>query len=537
MAEVLVIEVGVRRVDAGVDDGDADALPRHARLPQRRRPHVGRRSAALVGNRLVDEGAHDLEWGEPRDPWERCDTEHGDRRADECEEGRRAVPAQDASAGGLELGLPRVVVRHGQEREEGDLSSLQAGHEVAQPLVECCVSRHERGEVAAQLRRRVRRVGRTGGLPGKKGENRCNSNGRGTHQAVRASCCVQPLSRLLEREPARPDGAERDLEDLRKRGMLDHEQRQVGRAGDRILHTEEHDRLVDDHELERQVRNEARLLAGREEALDTPDEGGVVERGQLVDAPRDVLLRHVEPFDVLLRRGRVRRLREDEDLVLDPALELVEALVDRAPVAEHLDVFERVGLLLPGEIGRRQLGECCGRHRFGPRERLALELDEAPDRLLGGDGRVLDHVAGARGREALLRQAREHVVDALPRDAGETGDLGRGRGVTADEGDVRLRLVLRQAETDQILGDAALVHAAQRTTDRGVSKPGPVIVGYAGEKSVRSGSRSPRRTARSTSTQRRPRASASVRACSTTFCAASTPRTPDMPGSGLIRSR
>ena len=36
--------------------------------------------------------------------------------------------------------------------------------------------------------------------------------------------------------------------------------------------------------------------------------------------------------------------------------------------------------------------------------------------------------------------------------------------------------------------------------------------------SVSSGSRSPRRTARSTSTQRRPRASASVRACFTTFC-------------------
>jgi hypothetical protein len=38
------------------------------------------------------------------------------------------------------------------------------------------------------------------------------------------------------------------------------------------------------------VRHEARLLAGREESLDTPDEGGVVESGQLVDAPRNVLL-------------------------------------------------------------------------------------------------------------------------------------------------------------------------------------------------------------------------------------------------------
>ena len=187
-------------------------------------------------------------------------------------------------------------------------------------------------------------------------------------------------------------------------------------------------------------------------------------------------------------------------------------------------------------MGRGQLGERGGRHRLGPRERPRW-VDEGPDRLLGGDGGVLDHITGARGGEALLREAGKDVVDALTRNAGEPRDLGGGRGVAADEGDVGLRLVLRQAEADQILGDAALVHLRSVPPTVVSRKPCPVTGCYAGAKSVRSGSRSPRRTARSTSTQRRPRASASVRACSTTFCAASTPRTPAMPGSGLIRSR
>ena len=41
-----------------------------------------------------------------------------------------------------------------------------------------------------------------------------------------------------------------------------------------------------------------------------------------------------------------------------PGLELAEALVDRAPVAKHLDVVERVGVLLTRVERRRQrLGE------------------------------------------------------------------------------------------------------------------------------------------------------------------------------------
>ena len=54
---------------------------------------------------------------------------------------------------------------------------------------------------------------------------------------------------------------------------------------------------------------------------------------------------------------------------------------------------------------------------------------------------------------------------------------------------------------------------------------------------VSAGSRSPRSSARSTSTHAMPRASASTRACGLTIWAASTPRQSALPGSSRIRSR
>ena len=56
-------------------------------------------------------------------------------------------------------------------------------------------------------------------------------------------------------------------------------------------------------------------------------------------------------------------------------------------------------------------------------------------------------------------------------------------------------------------------------------------------KSVRSGSRSPRRSARSTSTQRMPRDSASVTACGFSFCAARMPRHALFAGSSRMKPR
>ena len=50
--------------------------------------------------------------------------------------------------------------------------------------------------------------------------------------------------------------------------MLDDHDRELVAARDGIVHAEHHDRLVDDHELQRQPVDEARLLAGLDELAD-----------------------------------------------------------------------------------------------------------------------------------------------------------------------------------------------------------------------------------------------------------------------------
>src|SRR5215470_13318058 len=88
------------------------------------------------------------------------------------------------------------------------------------------------------------------------------------HTLLRRLLCAtddELLVCLLEREPGGPDGLERDLEDAGELRVLDEDDRQLGAAGDRVLHPEHDDRLVDDHELERQLRDEARVLARRDE--------------------------------------------------------------------------------------------------------------------------------------------------------------------------------------------------------------------------------------------------------------------------------
>ena len=72
--------------------------------------------------------------------------------------------------------------------------------------------------------------------------------------------------------------------------------------------------------------------------------------------------------------------------------------------------------------------------------------EQAFERLLGRRRCVLHRLPGPRGREALLDEAREDVVHALPRKAGEPRRLGGGRGVAAEERQVRARLVARQAK-------------------------------------------------------------------------------------------
>ena len=122
--------------------------------------------------------------------------------------------------------------------------------------------------------------------------------------------------------------------------MLDDHHRLLGAARNGVVHAEHDDALVDDRELQRQFADDSRLLTHLDETPDAGDGVGILEHGVLVEAARVDLRRHFEPDVLLLRRRRVRRLREDEDLLFDPCQHLVEAFVDRPPVAEHLDVLE-----------------------------------------------------------------------------------------------------------------------------------------------------------------------------------------------------
>src|SRR5687768_1953069 len=154
---------------------------------------------------------------------------------------------------------------------------------------------------------------------------------RGPSGRLRAPSYAQ-VEGFLERQPVVPHGPEGELQRAGQRRMLDDHDRELGSAADRVLHAEHHDGLVDDHELERDLLDEPRLLTGLDEATDTLGRLGVVEDGELVDAARDVAARDLDALDVLLRRRRIWGLREDEDLAFDPGLELGEALVDRAAV-------------------------------------------------------------------------------------------------------------------------------------------------------------------------------------------------------------
>ncbi len=84
--------------------------------------------------------------------------------------------------------------------------------------------------------------------------------------------------------------------------------------------------------------------------------------------------------------------------------------------------------------------------------------------------------------------------------------------------------------------DELVAQIARDVEARAGGRP-PEAVARQAPKSVSSGSRSPRRSSRSTSTQRTPRASASVAACGLTRCAARTPRQSARAGSSRMRSR
>jgi hypothetical protein len=176
-----------------------------------------------------------------------------------------------------------------------------------------------------------------------------------------------------------------------------------------------------------------------------------------------VRLDHLEALDVLLRRSRVRRLGEDEDLLLHGGLELGEALVDGAPVAQDLDVLQRVGVDLAGLVRGLQVLDHSPRVALHPRKLVAMRGQQQVDREVGGSGRVLHHVARPRDGETLLDEAAQDVVDALSRQPGLARHLRRRERVAADERQVRLGLVAGQPKARELRYELAVVHVSHHT--------------------------------------------------------------------------
>ena len=168
---------------------------------------------------------------------------------------------------------------------------------------------------------------RRGARPDATRAHRPRGSSSGGLRCARRACS----SACVERQARAPSTVSNAIfRTLRQRGMLDDHDRQVARPATGSSHPEHDDRLVDDHELQRQLLDEPGLLAGLDEASHASGERGVVERARSRRRCGPCGARDLEPLDVLLRRRRVRRLGEDEDLVLDARLELGEALVDRA---------------------------------------------------------------------------------------------------------------------------------------------------------------------------------------------------------------
>src|SRR5215212_5593738 len=262
----------------------------------------------------------------------------------------------------------------------------------------------------------------------------------------------------LELEPPIPDSIERELQRAGQRGVLDDHDREVLGARHRVLHPEQDRGLIDDHELERHVVDESRLLAGIDEALDATRHRVVVENVELVDAPSHVRAGDLDALDVLLRRRGTGRLREDQDLLLHPALELDEALVDGATVPEDLDVLERIAVRAPGLELRPEAPDHVVGITLEGGHRHATAGDEALDGETWSERRVLHDGSRAGGREALLDQTGKDVVDALARQPGGPGDLGGGERIATDEGHVRPGLVGRESKPDKALDRRRVVH-------------------------------------------------------------------------------
>ena len=239
--EVAVVEVRVRRIQAGIEHRNANAGAGDSLVPERRGPDVRRRGAGLVDLGLGI-GLHDLDGRKPghprklRGPAQRL----GQRRGREHVE--RAVFTEDAHARPLErramLGGFRLVEHH----EVRDLAGAVPGHEAVEPVVRGTVGGDELHEVRLQLGRRARRgavdarwrCGAACRQDGpRKGDERAQRRKRRARKAAvnhepssGGSLLFSLCSGLLERQAVLPNLHERDLENLGERRVLDDEHRQ-----------------------------------------------------------------------------------------------------------------------------------------------------------------------------------------------------------------------------------------------------------------------------------------------------------------------
>ena len=161
----------------------------------------------------------------------------------------------------------------------------------------------------------------------------------------------------------------------------------------------------------------------------------------------------------------------------------------------------------PSRAGRRA-GERAGRDRLGDRGCLGRRVPPRPG-----------HLGGARRERRPARLRRDQEPAALRLRGGVRGRPARGRPTRGG------------ASSGARAGGGGAGGA-----DSGAGAVGRSRRRYAAN-SVSSGSRSPRSTARSTSTHASPRDSASTRACGLMACAARTPRQSPIAGSMRMRSR
>ena len=233
--------------------------------------------------------------------------------------------------------------------------------------------------------------------------------------------------------------------------------------------------------------------------------------------------------------------------------------VSRETIAELRGALGADRLAGQGQLHRQVVRDPArqAQQRAGGGHQPALDLGDAEAGVAGGD----DEVARQRDLEAAgQRPALDGRDQRLAR--GPLGDAGeaavadvralagherlqvharaeRAAGAGEDAGAQRLVLVEPVERGGDPLGDGQVDRVARlRPVDRDDQD---LAVGLGADRghpnSVSAGSRSPRSSARSTSTQSSPRASASTRACGLTTWAASTPRQSAIAGSSRMRSR